>query len=314
MHRKFSNMDDNGGSVELFRDTSKALVITGLQIDGGAELRNIDKAIEWGVKQGEKHKEEAREEKQRERAGNGHDHSGGRDSIDEIDQIVREGAQVVRGNRSNTFHSVVGHFIGCGWSVDKIVDLLERHPQGIGARYIAEGRLRGEVERSADAFGGEREQEDPELEDEQPERKRKSEPPPDDTGLVALKASSVTMEAIEWLWLDRIAKGKLTLIAGEPGLAKSQLTLRIAATTTTGGKWPGGSMTAIGNVIIMSAEDAPEDTIVPRLKAADADLTAFTSSRWCARPGAMCKPIGLSICSATFRRSRRWSRSWGMCG
>ena len=50
------------------------------------------------------------------------------------------------------------------------------------------------------------------------------------------------MEAIEWLWLDRIAKGKLSLIAGEPGLAKSQLTLAAAATTTTGGKWPGGSM------------------------------------------------------------------------
>ena len=43
-------MDDNGGAVELFRNTNKALTITGLQIDGGAELRNIDKAIEWGVK------------------------------------------------------------------------------------------------------------------------------------------------------------------------------------------------------------------------------------------------------------------------
>jgi Protein of unknown function (DUF3987) len=158
VNRKFTNVDGNGGAAEIFRGTAKALTVTGLQIDG-TELCNIDKAIEWGVKWGEKHAKEARAEQERARADNGFNHSGGRYSIDDFDKIVRDGHPDGT-DRSAVFHSTVGHFIGIGWSVDKILELLEKHPSGIGARYIAEGRLRGEIERSANAFGGERQQDE----------------------------------------------------------------------------------------------------------------------------------------------------------
>jgi putative DNA primase/helicase len=56
-------------------------------------------------------------------------------------------------------------------------------------------------------------------------------------------------------------------------LGKSQIGIAMAAAVTTGGPWPCNEGRApLGNVIILSAEDDPADTIVPRLLAAGADL------------------------------------------
>jgi putative DNA primase/helicase len=96
-------------------------------------------------------------------------------------------------------------------------------------------------------------------------------------GLELMAASDVRMSAIEWVWPNRIAVGKLTLFAGLPDQGKSQLSCDIAAriTTTTGDKdWPCREGKAPnGNVIVFSAEDDASDTLNPRLVAAGADLT-----------------------------------------
>ena len=79
---------------------------------------------------------------------------------------------------------------------------------------------------------------------------------------------------IAWLWQDRLAVGKLNLVCGYAEKGKSQITLSIAATVTTGGQWPNNEGNAEqGAVIILSAEDDEEDTIKPRLKAAGADVS-----------------------------------------
>jgi AAA domain-containing protein len=90
--------------------------------------------------------------------------------------------------------------------------------------------------------------------------------------LVLHCAADISPRPIEWLWPGRVAIGKQTLIAGEAGLGKSQLGIVMAAAVTTGGTWPCEEGRApLGNVIILSAEDDPADTIVPRLLAAAAD-------------------------------------------
>lgn len=84
--------------------------------------------------------------------------------------------------------------------------------------------------------------------------------------------ADVEMKPVRWLWPSRIARGKLTLIAGHPGLGKSQVTAALAATVTTGGRWPvDDSACEMGSVLILSAEDDVADTIRPRLEAAGAD-------------------------------------------
>ena len=90
--------------------------------------------------------------------------------------------------------------------------------------------------------------------------------------LELVRLSEVEPEPINWLWPGRIPKGKITLIAGHPGLGKSQVTVSIAAIVSSGGIWPVDEMPAdVGNVLILSAEDGIADTIKPRLLAAGAD-------------------------------------------
>ena len=84
--------------------------------------------------------------------------------------------------------------------------------------------------------------------------------------------ADIQSEPIKWLWPGRIALGKLTLIAGDPGLGKSLLTIFLAAAVSKGYVWPlDGSPSPIGSVVLLSAEDDPADTIRPRLDAAEAD-------------------------------------------
>lgn len=99
--------------------------------------------------------------------------------------------------------------------------------------------------------------------------------PSDQGGRIAYRrASDIQAKPINWLWPGRIARGKVSMLAGNPGLGKSQVTSSMAATVTTSGVWPVDKCRCErGNVIFLSAEDDAEDTIRPRLEAAGADLS-----------------------------------------
>jgi len=86
--------------------------------------------------------------------------------------------------------------------------------------------------------------------------------------------ADVEAKPIHWLWPLRIARGKLSIIAGNPGLGKSLITASIAAVVTTGGRWPvDRDECERGDVLFLTAEDDPADTLPPRLEAPGADLT-----------------------------------------
>jgi hypothetical protein len=91
--------------------------------------------------------------------------------------------------------------------------------------------------------------------------------------LISRCAADIEPKRIEFLWAGRIARGKHTAIAGEAGTGKSQISVYVAARISCGAEWPCGEGRApLGNVIILNAEDGADDTVVPRLMAAGADL------------------------------------------
>jgi DNA polymerase-1 len=84
---------------------------------------------------------------------------------------------------------------------------------------------------------------------------------------------SVTPRSIRWLWLNNLARGALELLAGMPSVGKSQIQCQYVACATTGRDWPDGAPGIIPcNVIMLTAEDNTDNTLVPRLIAAGADL------------------------------------------
>jgi hypothetical protein len=88
------------------------------------------------------------------------------------------------------------------------------------------------------------------------------------------RASEVQTKRVDWLWEGHIPFGKISIIDGDPGQGKSTLTMDLAARLSSGRPMPGVAPTQWTNApaILLSAEDDPEDTMVPRLEAAGADL------------------------------------------
>lgn len=85
----------------------------------------------------------------------------------------------------------------------------------------------------------------------------------------------VSPSIVQWLWVNRIPYGKITVLDGDPGTGKSLITLDIAARVSKYDKMPDGTLGDrydTLNVLLISYEDDLSDTIRPRLEAAHADL------------------------------------------
>ena len=84
---------------------------------------------------------------------------------------------------------------------------------------------------------------------------------------------NVERQLLDWLWPGRIPLGKLTLLAGDPGLGKSFVTLDMAARVSRGEGWPDMPLLKqpAGHVVLFNCEDDLGDTIAPRLDRLKAD-------------------------------------------
>jgi putative DNA primase/helicase len=109
------------------------------------------------------------------------------------------------------------------------------------------------------------------------EEKSKTEsqnPKNDERRPVTVRISEVEREEVVWCWENRIPLKKLSIVEGDPGLGKSQLTLAIAAPITKGLPIFGDEgKCEPATVLILSAEDGLADTIRPRLEDMGADLS-----------------------------------------
>lgn len=74
--------------------------------------------------------------------------------------------------------------------------------------------------------------------------------------------STVEPRPITWLLPGRIPYGALTILSGDPGTGKSQVSIKIASDLSKGGS----------DVILVGAEDALDNTVRPRVVAAGGTL------------------------------------------
>jgi len=84
-------------------------------------------------------------------------------------------------------------------------------------------------------------------------------------------ASEIVACEVAWLWDQRLALGKLSILAGPAGQGKSLFTADLAARVSRG-ELDGHLYGEPAAVVLITGEDDPEDTIKPRLLAAGADV------------------------------------------
>ncbi|OOO03602.1 MAG: DNA primase TraC [Chromatiales bacterium USCg_Taylor] len=89
--------------------------------------------------------------------------------------------------------------------------------------------------------------------------------------VIMVRGADLKVEPINWLWERWLARGKLHILAGAPGAGKSTIAIALAATVTSGGRWPDGTKCDPADVMVWSGEDDPKDTILPRFLAAGGD-------------------------------------------
>jgi hypothetical protein len=91
--------------------------------------------------------------------------------------------------------------------------------------------------------------------------------------IVVEYASGTKTRRYQWLWPARLPLGKLALFVGNPDNGKSLTTVEVAAIVSTGRQWPDcPNRLPASKVLMLVGEDDIEDTTVPRLQAAGADL------------------------------------------
>jgi hypothetical protein len=83
--------------------------------------------------------------------------------------------------------------------------------------------------------------------------------------------TEIAARPVRWAWHDRIALAKITALAGRPKIGKGLLYSHLIA-QVTGGTLD-GDLDDPRDVILVTTEDDPGDTLKPRLMAAGADLS-----------------------------------------
>ena len=82
---------------------------------------------------------------------------------------------------------------------------------------------------------------------------------------------------MRWVWPRWIPAGMPSILFGITGLGKSHIYVDIAARISRGNQWPDGGQAPQGNVVVLSAEDAAESVLKPRLVYASADCSSRLS-------------------------------------
>ncbi|MBV9234815.1 MAG: AAA family ATPase [Xanthobacteraceae bacterium] len=99
-----------------------------------------------------------------------------------------------------------------------------------------------------------------------------------------------TFSAPEWVWPERIARGKLTVLGGAPGSGKSAFVTDVIARVTAGSAWPCQEGMAPQGAVLLIAPQGDADVFGLRFRAAGGELTQLHTLRE-VKDGAKTRPF-----------------------
>jgi hypothetical protein len=93
-----------------------------------------------------------------------------------------------------------------------------------------------------------------------------------DGGLRLIPMAGIKPRQVRWLWEERIPMGTISVTSGKPGIGKSQFAAWLTAEVTNG-TLDGDLHGSPGNVLYVFIEDSLDQTLIPRMMAAGADMS-----------------------------------------
>lgn len=103
----------------------------------------------------------------------------------------------------------------------------------------------------------------------------------DDTHFKCTDLNTVKKSEVDWLWVNKIPRGKLTLLTGDGGVGKSFFTCYLAAAMSRGFPWPQDNRRREpARTLLVGQEDDLDDTVVPRVEACQGNMSLITSLQY----------------------------------
>jgi hypothetical protein len=114
---------------------------------------------------------------------------------------------------------------------------------------------------------------------------------------VGILLSEVKPQSVNWFWYPRLAFDKMSMLDGDLGSGKSNVSLDLVARVTNGSPMPDDTpgIARGAGVVMINPEDGLEDTTVPRLLRAGARLEKVSLF-----------PCHIWLCHMWFRRMLSW--------
>ena len=181
----------------------------------------------------------------------GQDYWYGRKVVDKADGKVKEFTAEIDVDRSETLFRLAVELAKANASHTGIADSLAQRDTALGYDKFSVRKDDREYQRIADKVFQSRSTGSSDI---------------DTSGIRLTRLSDVQPQSVDWLWEAYMPMGKITILAGDPGLGKSWSTLDIVARLTVGAEPPDGVRPMRrGTAVLLTAEDGLADTVRPRI-------------------------------------------------
>jgi AAA domain/Bifunctional DNA primase/polymerase, N-terminal/Primase C terminal 1 (PriCT-1) len=183
-------------------------------------------------------------------------------------------AMIRDGQRNSTLMSLAGKYLDLGEDPERVKERIQEINSERCSSPLSEDELSKTIFASIDRYAKNPDSITRKMREIIPVLGKAGNAEPKGRTMQFVRGDSIQPKRVRWLWRGRILADKLNVFSGEPDVGKGMTTVDLAARLTRHLDFPDGKNELDGpkDVVFLSSEDDMEDTIVPRLIVAGADM------------------------------------------
>lgn len=189
---------------------------------------------------------------------------------------ISEQAMIPSGRRNSTLNSMAGKYIDLGETVEQVKERIRVINQERCSPPLTDGELDATIFKSIVGYAKKPDSITRKVNESiAVVGSSQAAAAPGGRRMTFVRGDSIKPVRLKWLWNGRILADKINAFSGEPGIGKGLVTIYTAARVTTNQDFIDckNELGGCKDVLFLSSEDDMQDTIVPQLKVAGADLS-----------------------------------------